>query len=402
MAAVHLSVSALPRPGVRDGLVEVVERKGLGHPDTIADALAEEFGIALCRAYRERFGAVLHHNVDKVLLRGGTSRPAFGGGRVLEPIEIYLAGRATRSHRGVDVPVDEIAHATATEWLKTHLHALEPDRHVRLHCLIRPGSADLVELFLRQQRSGAPLANDTSCGVGFAPETPLERAVLAVERRLNAADLKALNPEIGEDVKVMGVRRGDTLDLTVACAFVDRFVSDRDAYLAGCEHVAEIAREAARQVTGRDAVVRVNAGDDPGSDSFYLTVTGTSAESGDDGQAGRGNRVNGLITPNRPMTLESVAGKNPITHVGKLYNVAAREMAGRVVSQIDEVDEAEVCLVSQIGRPVQEPWIADARIACGERPAAELAPRVEEIVRAGLAELPGLWERLLERALPLY
>ena len=401
MDDIRLSVSALPRPGVGDAPVEVVERKGLGHPDTIADALAEEFGIALCRAYRERFGAVLHHNVDKVLLRAGASQPAFGGGRVVEPIEIYLAGRATRSHRGIDIPVDEIARATARDWLKAHLHALDADRDVRLHCLIRPGSAELVELFLRQQRSGTPLANDTSCGVGFAPQTPLERSVLAVEGCLNAADLKTSRPEIGEDVKVMGVRRGDELDLTVACAFVDRFVPDRDAYLAGRERVAALARQAARE-GGIDARVRVNAGDDPDGDSFYLTVTGTSAEAGDDGQAGRGNRANGLITPYRPMTLESVAGKNPITHVGKLYNVAAREIAESLVAQIDGLAEAEVFLVSRIGRPVREPWIADARIACGERPVAELAPRVEEVVRAGLAQLPGLWERLLERALPLY
>ena len=72
-----------------------VERKGLGHPDTICDAVSEAASLALSRAYLERCGRVLHHNVDKVLLRGGTARPAFGGGEVLEAIEIYIAGRAT-------------------------------------------------------------------------------------------------------------------------------------------------------------------------------------------------------------------------------------------------------------------------------------------------------------------
>ena len=51
-----------------DGTVEIVEHKGIGHPDTMCDALAEAFGVALARDYRERFGRVLHFNVDKALL----------------------------------------------------------------------------------------------------------------------------------------------------------------------------------------------------------------------------------------------------------------------------------------------------------------------------------------------
>ncbi|MCA1409472.1 S-adenosylmethionine synthase, partial [Ensifer sp. IC3342] len=80
---------------VADDPVEVVERKGLGHPDTICDALAETLSRNLCREYRQRLGRILHHNVDKALLCGGRSTPAFGGGSVDAPIDIYLAGRAT-------------------------------------------------------------------------------------------------------------------------------------------------------------------------------------------------------------------------------------------------------------------------------------------------------------------
>ena len=90
--------------------VEIVERKGIGHPDTVCDALAEELSRALCRFYLERFGLVLHHNVDKVLLWGGTSQPAFGGGKVIAPMEFYLAGRATLDYKGIKVPLDELVH----------------------------------------------------------------------------------------------------------------------------------------------------------------------------------------------------------------------------------------------------------------------------------------------------
>ncbi len=74
--------------------VEVVERKGLGHPDTICDALAESLSQSLCLEYRKRFGTILHHNVDKALLCGGRAVPSFGGGTVFFPIHIHLGGRA--------------------------------------------------------------------------------------------------------------------------------------------------------------------------------------------------------------------------------------------------------------------------------------------------------------------
>jgi len=375
--------------------VEIVERKGLGHPDTICDALAEEASHALSRFYMERFGFVLHHNVDKVLLRGGAARPAFGGGVVDEPIDIYVAGRATHEYRGVSVPVETLVHESARGWLAGHMRGLDA-HHVRVHSLVRPGSRDLVELFERQRQGAPKLANDTSLGVGFAPLTPLERAVLATEHTLQ----DAAAPERGEDVKVMGVRVGQACTLTVACAFVGLHLADLRAYLEARERTAAMARSAAHGELGAGATVDVNTADDPSSGSVYLTVTGTSAEAGDDGQTGRGNRANGLITPARPMSLESVAGKNPITHVGKLYNVAATRMAEALVAELADVREAYVQLVSRIGSPIEEPQAVDIRLRV-DTPAraAELAPRAREIARAHLDAIGTLWEDLLTRNL---
>ena len=225
-------------PSVANAAFEVVERKGLGHPDTICDALAEEVSLGLSRYYLERFGLILHHNVDKVLLRGGSARAAFGGGEVVEPIEIYLAGRATHHYRGVDVPVESLATEASREWLKSHCHALDVDRHVSINSLIRPGSADLVDLYVRQQTKGDELANDTSCGIGFAPLTHLERLVLETENHLNADSLHRDQPAIGEDIKVMGVRQKGRFHLTIACAMIDRFVPDLGTYLEIKDQVA--------------------------------------------------------------------------------------------------------------------------------------------------------------------
>ncbi len=184
----------------QDQAVEIVERKGIGHPDTICDALAEELSRTLCRHYLDHFGLVLHHNVDKALLWGGISRPAYGGGEIVEPMEIFLSGRATSEFKGETVPVDELALQSCTNWLQSNFHALDPATDVRIHSMIRPGSADLVELYLRQEKTGIALANDTSCGVGYAPLSELELTVLEVERTLNAPEIKRAHPETaGQD-----------------------------------------------------------------------------------------------------------------------------------------------------------------------------------------------------------
>ncbi len=390
-----LSITSLTHPPVASAPVEIVERKGLGHPDTLCDGLAESLSIALSRYYLERFDVVLHHNVDKGLLWGGAARPRFGGGEVLAPIEIYLAGRATREFRGVTVPVEEIAVASSRQWLRQRVRHLDPDRHVRVHCLIRPSSPDLVDLFLRGQQQGkVPLANDTSCGAGFAPLSPLEHAVLNVEQHLNSAEVKVRHPEIGEDIKVMGVRQRGELALTVACAFVDRHVADLDDYLAKKAGVRAGVAERAGAIDGAVPAVAVNTADGESAGSVYVTVTGTSAEGGDDGQVGRGNRVNGLITPYRPMTIEAAAGKNPVTHVGKLYNAVAHAAAHRLVAELDEVEEACCWLVSRIGQRVDQPQAVDVRVRLAEGARLPEA-RIGTIVEAQLAALGGFWREWL-------
>ena len=155
--------------------VEVIERKGQGHPDTLCDAIAERVSVKLCRAYLSALGSVLHHNVDKVLLCGGAARPAFGGGEVTAPMEIHLIGRVTRDAGLAIIPVEDIAIQACREVLGEHVRALDLDRHVRIFPHFHAGSADLTELFGRAPAAKAPLANDTSIGTGFAPEArPLQ------------------------------------------------------------------------------------------------------------------------------------------------------------------------------------------------------------------------------------
>lgn len=383
--------------------VEVVERKGLGHPDTICDALAESLSRALSREYRNRFGAILHHNVDKALLCGGRAAPAFGGGAVLEPMNLVLAGRAACNVAGESVPIKEIAAESARGWFKTNLHAMDPDRHVRIEERIQPGSIDLQALFSDHASGGVVRANDTSIGVGYAPLSPLERLVLAVEKHMNGADRAIRHPAWGEDVKIMGVRNGNRVNLTVACAMIGRNIPHLDDYLAEKIAIANLARDLAAGHGFDECEVAVNHADNPGAGGIYLTVTGTSAEAGDDGQVGRGNRINGLITPLRPMSLEAAAGKNPVSHVGKIYNVVAQGIAAVLLAVSPEIARAECLLVSRIGAPVTEPAIVHVRLSTMDGGSADrFRERASEIAADHLGRIPRLVDQFVAGAIDLF
>lgn len=385
--------------GASPGEVEVVERKGLGHPDTLCDAIAERVSIALCREYLARCGQILHHNVDKVLLCGGAARPAFGAGEITEPIEIYLAGRATAHWKGGSIPIHEIAIAACREVLRQRVPALE-DQHVRIYSRIRAGSADLTSLFARGR--AVPLANDTSCGAGFAPFTLLERMVLAIERHLNAPETKDAHPAVGSDIKVMGVRHDKAIGLTVSCAFIGRYLSSLDDYMRVKETVRALALAAAREASALVPSVDVNLADGPNAGDVFLTVSGTSAEAGDDGEVGRGNRANGLITPYRPMTMEAAAGKNPVNHVGKLYQLIADRIARALVAQMPDGCGAECRLVSQIGRAIDDPRFAHVRLFGSSAAVATTTHLAVEVVRSELARIAALRDEIIGGSLPLY
>ena len=378
--------------------VEIVERKGKGHPDTICDKAAEELSITLSRYYLERFGRVLHHNVDKCILAGGSSDVSFGGGRVTKPIYLLLVGRATSEVGGVSLPVGELAIDGTRNWLKETFRFLDVNKDIEIDHRIRPGSLDLVAAF--DKGGEVPLANDTSIGVSFYPLSETERLVREVEIYLNSKEVKEAHAYIGEDIKVMGVRIGDEITLTVAVAFISSLISSLNDYMEIKRRVSSLVTSFCSGITARKVMVAVNTADVLEREAVYITVTGTSAESGDDGQVGRGNRVGGLITPYRPMTLEATAGKNAISHAGKLYNIAARNIAERVASA-DGVEEVYCYLVSRIGRPITEPQAVDLKVR-SRLDDGEVKRIMEEAVDIELKGLPFLWKKVINREFELF
>lgn len=355
----NVVVERMEQPAMDERNIEIVERKGIGHPDTLADGISEAISRALCLEYRKQFGAILHHNTDKVTIVGGSAKPEFGGGEVLEPIFILLAGRGTSKIGDRSVPVNEIAKAAAEKYLKETMRFLDVENQVELNSRIGRGSMELREVFDRS--SGLPSANDTSVGVAYAPLSETERLTLRTERILNSKKVKEKLPAVGEDIKVMAWRQEEKVDLTVAMASISSLIDDLDHYLSLKEEVAGLIRDYAAEITGKTVSVHVNTADDLHKGIIYQTVTGTSAEQGDDGMTGRGNRVNGLITPGRPMSPEAAAGKNPKNHVGKIYNLLAQKIANDV-AELDGVREVFVRALSQIGRPINRPYLLSVRV----------------------------------------
>ncbi len=402
MARVVVERSA--RVPMDDQPIEIVERKGIGHPDTMSDAIMERVSLELNREYLRRFGGILHYNADKSLLAAGVTEPAFGGGRVVKPMLIVFGDRATNVFAGEEIPIEEIVVRAAKSWIRENLRFVDPEEHVKYQVELKPGSAELTDIFRRGESNLG--ANDTSAAVGYAPLSKTERAVLEIEKFLNSPEFKKSHPETGEDIKVMGYRVEDRLDITVALAFVDRFVSSESEYFRMKEEVLEELRAFVNERWDfREINIAINTLDQPGRgvDGVYLTVLGTSAEGGDSGQVGRGNGVNGVIPLMRPRSSEAAAGKNPVSHVGKIYNVLTHHIARRIHQEVSGVREAYVWLLSKIGYPISDPELAAAEVTV--EPGLSLddvRPSIEEVMRRELEDISSFVDRLIEGEIPTY
>lgn len=388
---------------ITEQMVEIVERKGKGHPDSICDAVMEAISVALSREYLRRFGRILHHNVDKGLLAAGSVDKHFGGGRLVRPMELIIGDRATFGYGGKSLPVEEIVVDAARKWFTDNLRFVDPQIHLNFRVVLAPGSEELTDIFSRPGQVMA--ANDTSAAAGYWPLSPTELAVLSIEHHLNSPDFKERFPETGEDVKVMGLRCGKDLELTVAMPLLAGYVESEKDYFARKGVIEREINEFLAGIPGFDRkTARLNTLDEPGRGlgGVYLSLLGTSAEDADSGQVGRGNRVNGIIAPGRPQGGEAAAGKNPVSHVGKIYNVLAHRLAREVCEEIEGIREAHVLLLSRIGTPIDHPPMAAVRLLLEKgRKLEEVSTSVEYIIGRELASIGSFCMELAEGRYPV-
>jgi S-adenosylmethionine synthetase len=366
---------------------EIVERKGIGHPDTICDLVMNQVSIELSKMYLKETGAIQHHNMDKSLLVAGQSENKFGGGKITKPMKLVIGDRATFEVKGQKLPVEDVAISTAKKWFDNNLRFVK-EEHVKYQLEVGTSSHELRSIF---ENPKSFVANDTSALVGYAPFTKTESSVLETEEYINSQNFKKEFPESGEDVKVMGFRNDNTLDLTIAMAFVDSHVDSENHYFKRKQDMLQSISEFHRKRGDFDEVnITMNNLDtkNKGIEGLYLTVLGTSADNADSGEVGRGNMANRVISLTRPAGSEATAGKNPVSHIGKIYNALSFKLAEEIQKAVPDLEEVLVWMYNVIGKPVNEPKaIIIQPISDKELDVAKFESAIKEIVEQNLNKM---------------
>lgn len=348
--------------------VEVVERKGLGHPDTIADGIAEFTSIEYSKYCLEKFGVILHHNVDKTIILGGKCNLEYGHGALLKPFRVLFGGRMSKSFNKQSIDIETIQTNAAKNYLKKVLPRLDVSKDLEFHTFTSSNSR-IPHWFSPRSTDDLPeyknpRANDTATIVGFWPLSAVEQIVLASERYFYEHEPE-IHPRfdfVGGDVKIMALRRDHILELTLCVPFHADRVENQEMYLNYKSSIENGLKKFIREKFGGllDVSLQINTQDqkikndrDDGR-GRYLTVIGSALDYGEEGMSGRGNRCRGLISSMRASTVESVYGKNPVYHVGKVYSSIANVIAQQIGSSFG--CETMVIITTRNGDPLYSPY----------------------------------------------
>lgn len=398
---------------------EVVERKGIGHPDTLCDTIAEKISRAYSQYCLEKYGIILRHMVDKIALAGGASRVRFGGGEMTNPVRLYLNCRFTRSYHGETIPYLEIATKIAHEHFRAVMPLFDTSKWLTVvdntHMSPGPGVVYEEDDTTKNERrfffevpdkrfasyhDNDMRSNDTSTAVAYAPLSDVEKIVLLVENTLNSTTFKIEHSYVGTDIKVMACRVQDKIGITVCVPFLAAHAPNKEFYF---EKLA-VLRSSIKQLILEsynyyEVIVNINTRDSPTRSDYYLTLTGSALESGDEGVVGRGNRFNGVIPFTRHMSMEASCGKNPVYHVGKVYTAVAAQVSDEIYRRLGL--ETYVYLTSQMGRSLMDPWVTCIEV-CKPKIAAHQKKVIEQILELALASIPSITERIISGDIRLY
>jgi S-adenosylmethionine synthetase len=385
---------------------DTAERKGIGHPDSLADLVADAFSQRYAHWCLRQFGAISNHWVDKVNLVGAAADVRFGGFDIRKPVDCYLFGKITDRVGAAVIPIEEFFQDVIDDVLPAALGDGRILDHVRLHINNTRGTGMDHDAQFYEPRAAASIprvlatesvANDTVICVGAARRGLAADLAVALEQRITGAGFRQVFPAMGTDVKVMVVRAGESLDITAAIPIHPEWVESWEAYRGCLGDVQGAISAELKALLDNDSraggitsmSLHLNTKDRPGRG--YLAPFGTSLGKGDCGAVGRGNRASGAIEPLRPTSCEAPAGKNPLHHVGKIYTAVAAEAARRILA--DTRLYAEVTIAARNGAPLADP--AHVLVAL-DRPVDDAtAGLVERIVLSSVAGATTFTDRFL-------
>lgn len=348
---------------------ETIERKGFGHPDTLADKLASLISINYSKYTIDNCdGFILHHQIDKLMIIGGKTEVGFGHGKFVNPIRIVVAGRITNRYLNKKIHVKKLVKKIIFNFFSKNYPILDLNKDIvienKLTSYPGPGTIEkskgsIVNMFSPIKKGEIRgyeklVANDTSYCISYSPLSILEKSIIDLEKYLNSENTKIKYCWLGSDIKIMAVRNYKNVDITICIPQIANFVTSIEKYKQNLSEInSEISKFLKENLSEYKISISINTKDDYNKKNVYLTVSGASL-SGDIGVVGRGNRVNGLITSSRPMSLEGSSGKNPRYYSGFIYAILSDIIAKKIYNTFGEHCVVEI--VSQNGGPLLRPW----------------------------------------------
>lgn len=353
---------------------EVVETKGKGHPDNICDTLAEKISANYSKYCLEHYRVILRHMIDKLSILGGGSKVKFNGGEMIAPIRVLVNGRFTDRYNDEKIDYMKIVDET----IKNYFQELFPMINIEKDLLIidnthhneGPGviynndnttKNERVKFFEATSIKDASRhnnhnrCNDTSTTVSYYPMSKLEITVLNIEQLLNSDNYKKLKPWVGNDIKVMGIRKERKVEITSCVPLISKYVKDLEDYKNKLNIIKkDIEKEIKKQFKNNEIIVYLNTRDNYEKNDLYMTLTGSAIESGDEGIVGRGNRSRGVIPFSRNFSMEAACGKNPVYHTGKLFT-AIGDIISKKIYEKYKVENTVYC-TSKMGDSISKPW----------------------------------------------
>jgi S-adenosylmethionine synthetase len=305
---------------------EIIEYKSPGHPDTLTDIIVDKCATFLDFYYLNKYNRVLHYNIDKALFSAGDVDIYYGGGKIKTDPTFILGGQATNLNRDLKRKL--------TKQIKKIISIYLPNlKKVNVEIRVNNTVKNLCDIAFDEKI----LANDTSFGVGYYPYSKSEEIVFAIKKELDKIIREQKIP-MGELYKIMFTPK----TISISAPLYAQRIKDRDEY-------ANYKKKIEKKLNKYGKII-FNPDFENGYP--YMTLCGSSIECGDDGQVGRGNRYNDLITPCKPMTIEAYHGKNNKNHVGKLYSKLAFDLAKENYEKKGKY--TEIILVSKIGKPITD------------------------------------------------
>ncbi len=325
--------------------IEIVERKGLGHPDTLADKLAELCSKTYARYCYKNFGCVLHYNFDKLYIGGG--KFIYQDNKIIKEnkIRIELNGRASNTMNGKKIDIDGLLTPVIKKYIKSIIPRIdvENDLYIKINCTqnskrdnwYTPKSIedipDAKEVF----------ASDTSLCVAHGGMTFVEKIAMEVENFFWNYDTEAFPTpkfsDIGQDIKVMVSRIENNISVTVCMPVYKDIYETQEEYeeiVMKYEKLLEKVISKIKNLNNYTYKVDINKLPS-GSYRNYSLLKGSCIECGEEGVVGRGNNSQGLITAFRNHTVEASSGKNVRYHTGKVVDFMARQAVKRIYNELD-------------------------------------------------------------------